>query len=132
MKNAINWFEIFVENMPRAVAFYEEWFEDGGRVVGILERLLEIQPDDTWAFDRLKLIFDAQERSSALAEQPLGGLAQAGHAAGHGQPPDFRPRNPSGDAASDPVIAPHGTDRSRAAFCGGCAPRRVVRRACSR
>jgi hypothetical protein len=23
MKDAINWFEIFVENMPRAVAFYE-------------------------------------------------------------------------------------------------------------
>ncbi len=51
-----------VELGQRAVAFYEEWFEDGLRVVGILERLLEIQPDDTWAFDRLKLIFDAQER----------------------------------------------------------------------
>lgn len=51
-----------VELGQRAVAFYEEWFEDGSRVVGILERLLEIQPDDTWAFDRLKLIFDAQER----------------------------------------------------------------------
>ena len=51
-----------VELGQRAVAFYEEWFEDGGRVVGILERLLEIEPDDAWAFDRLKLIFDAQER----------------------------------------------------------------------
>ncbi|HSO35159.1 MAG TPA: tetratricopeptide repeat protein, partial [Labilithrix sp.] len=51
-----------IELGQRAVAFYEEWFEDGSRVVGILERLLEIQPDDTWAFDRLKLIFDAQER----------------------------------------------------------------------
>ncbi|MBX3190957.1 MAG: tetratricopeptide repeat protein [Labilithrix sp.] len=51
-----------IELGQRAVAFYEEWFEDGGRVVGILERLLEIEPDDTWAFDRLKLIFDAQER----------------------------------------------------------------------
>ncbi|MBS2011556.1 MAG: tetratricopeptide repeat protein [Deltaproteobacteria bacterium] len=51
-----------VELGQRAVAFYEEWFEDGGRVVGILERLLEIDPHDTWAFDRLKLIFDAQER----------------------------------------------------------------------
>src|SRR6185295_16303559 len=46
----------------RAVAFYEEWYEDGSRVVGILERLLEIDPEDTWAFDRLKLIFDAKER----------------------------------------------------------------------
>lgn len=51
-----------VELGQRAVAFYEEWFEDGIRVVGILERLLEIEPTDTWAFDRLKLIFDAQER----------------------------------------------------------------------
>ncbi|MDB4942278.1 MAG: Exonuclease SbcC [Labilithrix sp.] len=51
-----------VELGQRAVAFHEEWFEDGVRVVGILERLLEIQPDDTWAFDRLKMIFDAQER----------------------------------------------------------------------
>ncbi|MDB4938602.1 MAG: Exonuclease SbcC, partial [Labilithrix sp.] len=51
-----------IELGQRAVAFYEEWYEDGGRVVGILERLLEIEPDDTWAFDRLKLIFDAQER----------------------------------------------------------------------
>ena len=51
-----------IELGQRAVAFYEEWFEDSLRVVGILERLLEIEPDDTWAFDRLKLIFDAQER----------------------------------------------------------------------
>ena len=51
-----------VELGQRAVAFYEEWFEDGGRVVGILERLLAVDPHDTWAFDRLKLIFDAQER----------------------------------------------------------------------
>lgn len=46
----------------RAVAFFEEWFEDGGRVVDILERLLEIEPHDMWAFDRLKLLFDARER----------------------------------------------------------------------
>ena len=51
-----------VELGQRAVAFYEEWFEDGGRVVTILERLLENDPQDGWAFDRLKLIFDAQER----------------------------------------------------------------------
>ena len=46
----------------RAVAFYEEWFEDSGRVVGILERVLEIDPAAQWAFDRLKLLFDAAER----------------------------------------------------------------------
>lgn len=46
----------------RAVAFFEEWYEDGSRVVRVLERMLEIDPADLWAFDRLKLIFDAQER----------------------------------------------------------------------
>jgi len=46
----------------RAVAFYEEWYEDSERVVRVLERLLEIDPEDTWAFDRLKLIFDSRER----------------------------------------------------------------------
>lgn len=46
----------------RAVSFYEEWFEDGGRVASVLSRLLEVEPQDLWAFDRLKLIYDAQER----------------------------------------------------------------------
>ena len=46
----------------RAVAFYEEWFEDSARVVTILERVLEIDPAAEWAFDRLKLLFDAAER----------------------------------------------------------------------
>jgi golgin subfamily B member 1 len=51
-----------IELGQRAVAFHEEWFEDGARVVRTLERLLDIEPDDLWAFDRLKLILDAQER----------------------------------------------------------------------
>ncbi|MBX3225833.1 MAG: tetratricopeptide repeat protein [Labilithrix sp.] len=51
-----------IELGQRAVAFYEEWYEDSDRVVRVLERLLEIDPEDTWAFDRLKLIFDANER----------------------------------------------------------------------
>ena len=46
----------------RAVQFYEEWFEDPGRVVRILERVLEIDPTADWAFDRLKLVFDSAER----------------------------------------------------------------------
>lgn len=51
-----------IELGQRAVAFYEEWYEDSDRVIRVLERLLEIEPEDTWAFDRLKLIFDAKER----------------------------------------------------------------------
>src|SRR5690606_15218183 len=54
--------DLALELGQRAVAFHEEWFEDGGRVVRTLERILEIEPDDLWAFDRLKLILDAQER----------------------------------------------------------------------
>lgn len=46
----------------RAVAFHEEWFEDDERVIGILKRLLAIDPTNVWAFDRLKLIYDARER----------------------------------------------------------------------
>ncbi|HEX7663939.1 MAG TPA: tetratricopeptide repeat protein [Polyangiaceae bacterium] len=46
----------------RAVAFHEEWFDDAARVVGVLERVLTIDPAADWAFDRLKLLFDANER----------------------------------------------------------------------
>ena len=46
----------------RAVAFHEEWFEDSERASRILERMVEIDPTDAWAFERLKLIFDAGER----------------------------------------------------------------------
>jgi tetratricopeptide (TPR) repeat protein len=46
----------------RAVAFHEEWFEDSAGVVRILERVLEIDMRASWAFDRLKLLFDAAER----------------------------------------------------------------------
>ena len=63
--------EVLARNLPReealamgerAVQFYEEWFEDSGRVVRILERVLEIDPTADWAFDRLKLVFDSAER----------------------------------------------------------------------
>lgn len=50
----------------RAVLFNEEWFEDSSRIIRILERVLELDPHDTWAFDRLKLVFDAQERWDEL------------------------------------------------------------------
>jgi thioredoxin-like negative regulator of GroEL len=50
----------------RAVQFYEEWFEDPSRVARVLERVLELDPAADWAFDRLKLIFDAAERWDEL------------------------------------------------------------------
>jgi tetratricopeptide (TPR) repeat protein len=64
----------------RAVAFHEEWYEDSDRVVRILERILEIDPTESWAFDRLKLLFDAAERWEdlfALFDRALVGAADA-------------------------------------------------------
>jgi tetratricopeptide (TPR) repeat protein len=46
----------------RAVSFQEEWFEDTSGVVHILERVLDVDPHAGWAFDRLKLLFDREER----------------------------------------------------------------------
>ncbi|MDB4994304.1 MAG: Exonuclease SbcC, partial [Myxococcaceae bacterium] len=46
----------------RAVAFQEEWFDDPTRIVAILERLLAVDPAASWAFDRLKLLFDSREQ----------------------------------------------------------------------
>ncbi len=45
----------------RAVAFHEEWFDDAAAVVRILERMVDLEPAG-WAFDRLKLLYDSQER----------------------------------------------------------------------
>ena len=62
----------------RAVAFHEEWFEDAAGVVRILDRVLEIDPLASWAFDRLKLLFDATERWSELFLLFDRALASAG------------------------------------------------------
>jgi len=59
----------------RAVQFYEEWFEESGRVARILERVLELDPAADWAFDRLKLLLDSAERWDdlfALYDRALG------------------------------------------------------------
>jgi len=50
----------------RAVQFHEEWFDESARVIRILERVLVLHPTDDWAFDRLKLLFDASERWDEL------------------------------------------------------------------
>ncbi len=50
----------------RAVMFFEEWFEQPGRVVKILERVLALDPTADWAFDRLKLVLDSAERWDEL------------------------------------------------------------------
>lgn len=46
----------------RAVAFFEEWFEEPAGVVRVLRRVFEVDPSASWAFDRLKLLYNAQEQ----------------------------------------------------------------------
>lgn len=50
----------------RMVEFYEEWFDDAERVVQLLQRVLDLCPSATWAFERLKLAFNAAGRWSEL------------------------------------------------------------------
>ncbi|MEO8875587.1 MAG: hypothetical protein ABI461_08375, partial [Polyangiaceae bacterium] len=50
----------------RAVAFHEEWFDDAARIVSVLEKILALDPAADWAFDRLKLLFDAREQWDEL------------------------------------------------------------------
>lgn len=55
-----------VELGKRAVSFFEEWYDDSNRSARVLERILETDPNEPWAFDRLKLLFDAEERWTDL------------------------------------------------------------------
>ncbi len=57
--------EDVLELGQRAAAFHEEWFDDAAAVVRILERMVELDPAG-WAFDRLKLLYDSQERWDEL------------------------------------------------------------------
>jgi tetratricopeptide (TPR) repeat protein len=50
----------------RMVEFHEEWFEDPERVIRLLERVLTLSPGASWAFDRLKLAFNASARWNEL------------------------------------------------------------------
>ena len=52
----------------RVVDFQEEWFDDGERVIALLARVLSLCPIADWAFDRLKLAFNAQGRYAELFE----------------------------------------------------------------
>ncbi len=50
----------------RVVEFHEEWFDDPEQVVHLLERVTALCPAAEWAFDRLKLSFNAAGRWSDL------------------------------------------------------------------
>lgn len=64
------------------VEFYEEWFEEPDRVVGLLKRVLELAPGADWAFDRLKLAFNAAGRWGELFALYDGALARTPSDAG--------------------------------------------------
>ncbi|MEB2324868.1 MAG: hypothetical protein OZ921_20310, partial [Sorangiineae bacterium] len=50
----------------RMIDFQEEWFDDPARVVELLGRVVELSPHADWAFDRLKLAYNAAGRWSEL------------------------------------------------------------------
>ncbi|HEY6559367.1 MAG TPA: tetratricopeptide repeat protein [Polyangiaceae bacterium] len=50
----------------RMIEFHEEWFDDTDGVVRLLKQVLEISPDASWAFDRLKLSFNSAGRWAEL------------------------------------------------------------------
>lgn len=50
----------------RAVRFYEEWYEEAQKREPLLELLFERLPDESWVFENLKLLLDAEERWSEL------------------------------------------------------------------
>ena len=50
----------------RMVDFHEEWFNEPQLVVELLQRVLELAPGASWAFDRLKLEFNASQRWDEL------------------------------------------------------------------
>ncbi|NUO51310.1 MAG: hypothetical protein HOV80_20840, partial [Polyangiaceae bacterium] len=50
----------------RGVAFQEEWFDDQEAVTLMLRLVVDVVPSATWAFERLKLVYNAAERWGEL------------------------------------------------------------------
>ena len=50
----------------RAIEYHEEWFDEPETVVALLHRVFELAPSSTWAFERLKLVFNLGERWDEL------------------------------------------------------------------
>jgi tetratricopeptide (TPR) repeat protein len=54
--------EVVEEIGRRAVEYHEEWFEEPEVVAALLRRVVELAPGSTWAFERLKLLYNLAER----------------------------------------------------------------------
>ena len=52
----------------RMIDFHEEWFDDAEQAIKLLGRVLSLVPEASWAFDRLKLAFNAAGRWPELFE----------------------------------------------------------------
>jgi tetratricopeptide (TPR) repeat protein len=50
----------------RAVKFVDEWFDDPGRIVPLLERVLAVDPDADWALERLVITYTRRSEWSDL------------------------------------------------------------------
>ncbi len=66
--------ELAEELGRRMVEFTEEWFDDSERVVALLKKVLSLSPGASWAFDRLKLAFNAAGRWDDLFQLYDGAL----------------------------------------------------------
>ena len=54
--------EVIEEVGRRAVEYHEEWFDEPETVIALLRRVIELSPSSTWAFERLKLVYNLAER----------------------------------------------------------------------
>lgn len=54
--------ENYEEICRRGIDYVDEWLEDSERVVELLQKIVQEVPASNWAFDRLKLTYDSQER----------------------------------------------------------------------
>src|SRR5262249_12970284 len=50
----------------RAVEYHEEWFDEPETVTRLLRRMIDADPAASWAFERLKLTYNAAERWDEL------------------------------------------------------------------
>ncbi len=73
--------ELAEEIARRWVDFHEEWAEDPDQVVTLLTRVLSVCPKAQWAFDRLKLAFNAAGRWVELFDMYDRMLEQTGEVA---------------------------------------------------
>lgn len=60
--------EVAMRLGERGVAFQEEWFDDEEAVTRMLRLVVDAVPTATWAFERLKLVYNAEERWAELFE----------------------------------------------------------------